>query len=319
MRITAEMARGMLDVLDELRKEIFEGRKPDYPYAEWERKREKVKEKLKNLPAYVEKAAAMVKIETHTGRPKSTTLVQRTMLFLFARLMQKSNRDVEELLWLFEPLFEFKTSYKTVERLYSDEEVKAVLHNLFILLLQDEGVSGNLSGDGTGYSLTITRHYGTDPKKECKDYRYAFRMIDLDTGMYVAAGYSGVSEMDAFNKAMRMIKDLGIRINSVTLDKYYSSRKVLRIFGRNVAVYAIPKKNIANIGLGWVRIVRRIIMEPITFLEHHLQRNLSEAGFSSDKRRFGGIIRQRREDRKETALFSIALMHNIFFVRVKLG
>ncbi len=31
-------------------------------------------------------------------------------------LMNKSNRDVEELLELFEPLFGFKVSYKTIER-----------------------------------------------------------------------------------------------------------------------------------------------------------------------------------------------------------
>ncbi len=61
------------------------------------------------------------------------------MLFLFARLMGKSNKDVEELLELFEPLFGIKVSYKTIQRLHSDEEVKIVLHNLFILLLERRG------------------------------------------------------------------------------------------------------------------------------------------------------------------------------------
>jgi len=92
------------------------------------------------------------------------------MLFLFTRLMNKSNRDVEDLLELFQPLFSFKVSYKSIERLYSDEEVKLVLHNLFLPLLQDEGVSGNFSGDGTGYSLAIEKHYRSNPKKKSKDY-----------------------------------------------------------------------------------------------------------------------------------------------------
>lgn len=74
---------------------------------------------------------------------RDADLEKRVMLFLFARLMNKSNRDVEELLELFEPLFGIKVSYKTVERLYSDEEVMMVLHNLFILLLEEEGVSGD--------------------------------------------------------------------------------------------------------------------------------------------------------------------------------
>jgi len=45
-------------------------------------------------------------------------------------------------------------------------------------------------------------------------------------------------------------------------------------------------------------------------------RNLSEAGFSAEKRRFGWTVRQRREDRQEAATFSIALLHNLFTVRV---
>ena len=106
------------------------------------------------------------------------------MLFLFARLMNKS-KGFEELLELFEPLFGIKVSYKTIERLYSDEEVKMALHNLFILLLREEGVSEEFAGDGTGYSLTVTKHYRRDPKKKGKDFRYVFRIIDIETGMYV--------------------------------------------------------------------------------------------------------------------------------------
>ncbi len=111
-------------------------------------------------------------MQKKVGRPKEVDLEKRLMLFLFARLMNKSNRDVEELLELFEPLFGFKVSYKTIERLYSDEEVRIVLHNLFVLLLKDEGISGEFSGDGTGYSLTVTKHYRSNPKKKGRDFRY---------------------------------------------------------------------------------------------------------------------------------------------------
>lgn len=316
-RITGRMAREMLEVLDELKKELFE-EKQEYPFAEWERKRERVRERLRNLPEYVRKAADAIHTETGAGRPKSADLSQRTLLFLFARMMNKSNRDVEELLELFEPLFGFKASYKTVERLYSDEEVKLALHNLFVLLLREEGVSGKFSGDGSGYSLTVTKHYRTNPKKNrSKDYRFVFRMIDLETGMYVGVGYSNRSEMDAFTKAMKMLTVLEISMDEVSLDKYYSSRKVLRMFGQKTAVYVIPKKNISKIGPEWFRIIKRIADGPIKFLRNYFRRNLSEAGFSADKRRFGWTIRQRREDRKEAAMFSIALLHNIFTVRVK--
>jgi CRISPR/Cas system CSM-associated protein Csm2 small subunit len=148
-RVTGKFVKELLDVLDELVEEIKQEEKEKYPYAEWERKREVVRERLRKLPEYVRKAC-LIRVQKRVGRPKKVDLEKRVMLFLFARLMNKSNRDVEELLELFEPLFGFKVSYKSIERLYSDGEVRLALHNLFILLLRDEGVSGEFSGDGTG-------------------------------------------------------------------------------------------------------------------------------------------------------------------------
>jgi len=263
----------------------------------------------------------MIEVNKRQGRPKEVDLVKRTMLFLFARLMNKSNRDVEDLLALFQPLFGVKVSYKYIERLYSDEGVKLVLHNLFMLLIHDEGISGNFSGDGAGYSLTMPKHYRSDPKKKGGDYRYVFRMIDLGTGVYAAFGYSNRSEMEAFNRAITMLEglDTRIKINSNALDKYYSSRTVLGLFGKKTAVYVIPKKNISKISLEWTRVIERMIEDPIEFLRKYFKRNLSEAEFSADKRRFGCTIRQRKENRKEMAMFSPALLYNIFAVRVKPG
>lgn len=316
MQITNKMVKDLLDVLEDLRKELSPIEPEKYPYAEWEKGRGRVRERLRRLPEYVETAVRPIKLEPKTGRPKEVDLVQRTMLFLFARVMDKSNRDVEELLELFAPLFGVKVNYKYIERLYSDEEIKMVLHNLLILLLQSENVSGDLSGDGTGYSLAITSHYRTAPKKEGKLYRYVFRLIDLKSGMYVGLGYSNKSEMEAFHKAMAMVKNLGIAVDSISLDRYYSSRKVIRVFDSRTTLYLIPKSNLTKIGMDWSRIIRKIIANPRTFLKRYFKRNLSESGFSADKRRFGWLIRQRREDRREMATFAIGVLHNVFTVRV---
>ena len=185
------------------------------------------------------------------------------------------------------------------------------------MLLREEGISGEFAGDGTGYSLTVTKHYRTNPKKKGKDFRYVFRIIDIDTGMYVGFGYSSRSEKDAFNKAMKMLKEMGVKMNSISLDKYYSTRKTLKVFGKETAVYVIPKKNLSRIGFDWLRVIERIIEAPYKFLKRYFKRNLSESGFSADKRRFGWLIRQKREDRREMALFAIGLWHNIFAIRVR--
>jgi transposase len=320
MRITEKMAQELVEVLEEVKEECFSKEKDKYPYAEWEQKRERVKQRLRDLPRYVDQAAEKIRfVKPRAGQQKKIDVRKRTMLFLFTRLMNKSNRDMEDLLMLFEPLFGVKVSYKSIERLYSDPEVKTVLHNLFVLLLRDEGVSGDFSGDGTGYSLSVTKHYRTDVSKKGRGYLYVFRVIDIDTGFYVAVGYSNSSEMEAFHKAMTMLAELEIPVDSMALDKYYSSRKVIKLFGEKTMLYLIPKKNIARVGLEWSRILRRVLEDPYLFLKGYFLRNLSESGFSADKRRFGGLVRQKREDRREMALFSIAFLHNIFTVRIRPG
>jgi len=138
------------------------------------------------------------------------------MLFLFARLMNKSNRDIEEVLELFELFFGFKVSYKYVERLYSNQEIRLVLHNLLQLLLEDERVSGRFAGDGTGCSLNVTRRYRSDPRKSGRDYRYVFQLIDVESGMYVGFGYSERSEMEAFRMGISLSGERGfIRLRRI--------------------------------------------------------------------------------------------------------
>ena len=83
MKVTTKTAREMLEVLEELRKELFQNGKTEYPFAEWERKRELIRRRLRKLPEFVKTAAEMVeRPKSGAGRPKGLNLVQRTMLSL---------------------------------------------------------------------------------------------------------------------------------------------------------------------------------------------------------------------------------------------
>jgi transposase len=133
--------------------------------------------------------------------------------------------------------------------------------------------------------------------------------------MYVGCGTSMHFEWDAFFKAVVMLRRIGAAVKSVRLDKYFSSRKVIRMFDRNVSLFLIPKKNIARIGV-WVDIFMRMKASPFVFLSEYFRRNLCESGFSSDKGRFGRVIKQKREDRQEMALISNAFLHNLYAIRI---
>jgi transposase len=305
--------------LSEYQKEYARRSPSKYPFSEWDKKREIVKRRLKRLPDAINKAVSSIRIKKKTGRPKKLNLSERTNLFLLIRTLNKSNRDSEYMVHLMKPLLGIDANYKAIERLYSDEMVQMAMHNLFVILLQDEKISGNLSGDGTGYSVMVSKHYASRINKSSKDYKYVFRVIDLDSGMYVAYGYSENSEMDAFKSAMASLSELGLQVDSISLDRYYSSKRVLKLFDTHTNVYVIPKKNIAHVTLEWYRVFKKWFADSHAFIRRYFQRNLNEAAFSSDKRRFGWIIRQVRTDRRIACANAIALLHNLFFIRVKPG
>ena len=116
-------------------------------------------------------------------------------------------------------------------------------------------------------------------------------------------------------KQFRCLRRVGVAVRSIRLDKYFSTRRVIRMFDRSVSLFLIPKKNIARIG-AWADILTRMVASPVDFLSEYFHRNVCESGFSADKGRFGRIIRQKREDRQQTALFSNAFFHNLYAVRI---
>ena len=252
----------------------------------------------------------MVREPYTTGRRKKHTPGERARLLLFAVMTRRSNRDMESMMELLFPILGFKVSYKTIERLCSNVDVGCVLHNAFVLMLKDEGVSGHLAGDGTGYSLKVKDHYSSNPEKRNSAYRYSFTLIDVETGLYVGYGYSSYSEKKAYSKALGMTREMGIPISSIRLDKYYSSKKILNEL-TGVKAYVIPKKTIRKIGIKWNGIIREAMADPHAFLRQYYRRNLSKTGFSADKNRFGRKLRQRREDRR-----AMTLLHNVFVTRV---
>jgi transposase len=318
-QLTGTLAHEILGALDDIWETCFKNQEREpYPYAVWERERQKVKHRLQELPRLVQLAAEKVKVvKDSRGQHTAVPIAKRVMLLIFKRLTERSNRGMEDLLTAFEPLFEFQRSYKFIERLYSDLEVRLVLHNLFILMVREEGVSGHYAGDGTGYALTIEQHYRKAPQKRGKKYALLFFIIDIETNFYVGYGHSHISEMDAFHKACAVLRELRIPVESMRLDKYYSSRKVIRLFSREVSLYLIPKKNIARFGAQWPAIFQKILDDPIAFLHEYFYRNLCETSNSTDKNRFGNYIHQQRIERQETETKCLAVLHNIFATRVK--
>ena len=307
-------------LLDEY-KENKEEKKRDWRTYE-QRLMNRIKGAIKNLEPLIDEATNF-EIHRGQGRKPELELKQRVIILLLKELFGKSNRMMASMLAVFSLLSGIDVSYKTVERLYSDPEVEIAFRNMHVLILKKKGVkSVDACGDGTGYSLTIRKHYASETEKrkekakesntkEKKSFAYSFKMLDLESKMYVACGMSLKSEKQAFDRAMGMLKGIDINIDSVRLDRYYSYPSYVDKF-EGAKVYVIPKKNATLRGSWkWKDTMEEFVRDTLSYIGQYYLRNNSEAGFSADKRWFGWTVGQRREDRIDTAITCTNLWHNL--------
>jgi len=304
-----------------------EAKKKKKDYAKYERDyMTRIKTVIRELDPLI-KEATNIKIHRGRGKPPKLTLEQRMRIFLIKQLIDKSNRNMAYMLDLFCLVMGIDISYKTIERLYSNEDLKLALYNLHILLLQKKEVRDvDCGGDATGYGLVIRKHYASyvqklkdkakkqDGRKKKKHFAYKFTLIDLKTRMYICYGSSLKSEKRAYKKAMKMLEELKIKVKSIRLDKYYSFPSYVKYF-KGIKIFIIPRKN-AKLGHGedWLKVMNNFVNDTWEYLKEYYKRNLSENGFGVDKKMFGSKIRQKREDRIDIAIFSKVLWHNLIYL-----
>ncbi len=244
--------------------------------------------------------------------------IDKTLMLLLKDIFKVSNRKMANFLSVFSPFTGFNTGYKTVERVYSDPIISMIVHNMFTVIITRKGIKhADITGDGTGYSLTVTKHYSTNVKKEDKEgksFVYAFAFMDLDTHLYVGYGTGLRSEKEAFNNAKTMMISLGITIDSARLDKYYTYQSIVNEFDKATQIYILPKSNTTiNGSKKWHEIWRSIMYDTMSYLKEYYKRENSESGFSGDKRSNGWKVWQKRDDRIRTSLMCKGLWHNLLW------
>jgi len=325
-------------ILDLYKRRFTEDNKRDWRTYEQRLALRAKKASIELLPI-IERAYALIGVPEPEkdvgGRPPKATVPQKVLMLLIKDIFQISNRKMANMLDLFAALNNIDISYKTLERAYSEELVKLTIHNAFAIIAKDKGIrESDTCGDGTGYSLTVTKHYRNEREKELKRingsakktksddktkkkrlFTYAFALMDLDTHMYIGYGTSMHSEKEAFRKAVSMAAAMGIKINSVRLDKYYSCQSIVNEFAKNTTIYVIPKSNATIKGpFAWKRILKSIMNDPIGHLREYFRRNHSECGFSVDKNMCGRKVWQKLDDRIDTALLCKGLWHNLMLM-----
>ncbi len=147
-----------------------------------------------------------------------------------------------------------------------------------------------------------------------KLFIYNFALMDLKTKMYICFGSSLKSEKEAFDKAIQMLQNIDVKINSIRLDRYYSCPVYVNQF-KESKVYIIPKKKInLQHGAKWTETMGEFLFNTMKYLEEYFKRNNSESGWASDKKMFGWKISQKRYDRMDMALFVRMVWHNLILI-----
>ncbi len=290
-------------------------------WVEYERKyKDRIRYVSAELNNIVNEASSFIIVnKSNRGRRPKLTQQKKVVSLLIKSIVKQSNRKMSGLISLFGALNGVDISYKTVERFYSDGIVRAIIHNVFILTIKKKNLKNvDVTGDGTGYSLTVTKHYRTQGSKEgSKNYVYSFNLMDLKTGLYVCYGTGVKSEKEAYNKAIEMLEEVkercNIKIRSERLDRYYSYQSTLKTTDEEIILYILPRKDTRINGSSrWRSIFRRLMKDPFTYLSEYYKRENSESGFSVDKRAFGWKIWQKRDDRISTAIDCVVALHNLF-------
>ena len=328
VQIRAKQVRQKVRELGEIIKKYKENHpKKQRDYSSYEKSfKIRLQNVVRDLNEIIDESTRNFHFSSKNENKHSLPLSKRIRLILVKELSEKGNRKTANLLDLFSFLSGADISYKAVERLYSDDKVILCLHNLFILALQKRGINKiDVCGDATGYSLTISKHYAAyvqklkDKSKSQENFKkkcfvYKFALMDLETKMYVCYGSSLKSEKEAFEKAMQMLHNIDVKIDSIRLDRYYSCPSYVNQF-KESKVYIIPRKNVGLMnGFKWCETLKDFLLNTTEYLEEYFQRNNSESQFSADKKMFGWKVAQKREDRIDTCLLARAVWHNLLLL-----
>ncbi|EQD62495.1 ISA1214-6 transposase, partial [mine drainage metagenome] len=118
---------------------VFEMQHPtETDWKKYEREyAERVRYVGRELNSLTGEAISSIRTEkSNLGKPQKLQLQQKVVTLLLKSIFEKHNRPMAGLLSLFGAFLGIDVSYKTVERLYSDELVQMALHNMFVLTIK---------------------------------------------------------------------------------------------------------------------------------------------------------------------------------------
>jgi len=284
------------------------------------------------------------------GRPR-TPPDSVTKVMLVQEYFGHPNRVAEGDLHLLREKLHVKDdfSYKTIERGFDDDVVRAILFE--VLRVTNESVKGDevsFTFDGNGYSTSSKAHYScarelqnaSRKRKKSKDAvaegqeepadafpqhgtsrkDFVYQVLGvgvkhkLISGVAISVDHS-VGETTLFPDVFAQTKELHPDMKEAMGDGIYGVRPCVDVVSSSKATpYFLPRSNVTFKSkgcAGWGPMLMSLQKGPQDWLTHYYTREMSETVNSMISFRFGTPIRQKLDKRKDTAALLRDVAHNI--------
>lgn len=256
------------------------------------------------------------------GRPP-TPIPDLAKAVLMQQYMGTANRQTEGLVLLFkEKLGLSRTfSYKTVERAYGREDVRAVLERLFDLTVEAIAESERgVAVDGSGLPTSMKANYEAQKrggKGKRAAWEHAVTSIGTDTKVLTTFAVLESPHDSESPVLPSLLPEAGAfpALEVVSADAGFLSRdNVDAIAALGAKPRIMPKTSVSLKRKGsdaWVRMLRDLLADPQEWLREYHPRSLAETGYSTIKRDFPKPLRRRLKGRRDTEAFVRACGYNL--------
>jgi len=256
------------------------------------------------------------------GRPKHNPTNGAKMV-LMAQYFGLSNRAAQGYMILFKEKLDLTTtySYKTIERAYSDMEVRALLEEVFELThVPIRDLEHEFGPDGTGLSTSSKQNYEVDRAKDQtgKGYEKIVVMVGLKYKLISSFKYAAKPtdhESPYFESLLRETAKRYGRVGLVAGDAAFLSRRncdLVVSMGGVARFYPKKGSTLRQKGsFAWRRMLEDLVADPQKWLEEYHRRSNVEGCFSTLKRDNPLPLRKELDERRQQEAFTRACNLNL--------
>jgi|GEM_PF-560647 len=210
--------------------------------------------------------------------------------------------------------------FNTASKILNDPALTPILHDLIRLSATPlAAIDTGFAIDSTGFRTTMFGPYNQSKHGERKEHKWlkAHLCVGVKSHVITAVVITDSTANDApqFEPLLAATADLGFRVERITADKAYSSRRNHDAAGKVGAEVFIPFKENATGRTGgsplWRKAYHHFQLHSEEFYVKYHERSNVEAAIGAIKRKMGENVRARDRVAQENEILAKVLVYNL--------